>query len=145
MIANRTKTVDRASRRGVAALEAIFALSLFMITVLGMIGIADLLITEQLLSEASGRGARVAALGGTPEQIQDAVQAVLGRERAANTSIYVGPVISETDAASSLDAVPPGGLIEVRIEIEAQHATATRLAPIRPTELLVGRTVMLRE
>lgn len=138
MFAPRRHT-RKQQRRGTLTIELLLALPVFMALVVGMVGMADLLITEQMLSEASGRAARAAALGGTEEQVQDAVRSVLGPERAERATIHVGR------ADGSLEPVAPGALIEVRVEIEAQFATATRLAPIRSDEILIGRTVMQRE
>lgn len=139
MIAPRPQMSDRRSRRGVASFEAIFVLPIFLALVLGMAGIADLLITEQLIGEASARAARTAALGGTEEQVKESIRAVLGPDRADHAKIHVGAANGEPGP------VPPGGLIEVRIEIECRHATTTGLAPVSGDEPLVGRTVMQRE
>ncbi len=139
MIALRPQARDRRTRRGVASFEAIFVLPIFLALVLGMAGIADLLIAEQLIGEASGRAARTAALGGSEEQVKESIRAVLGPDRADRAKIYVLAANGEPGP------IPPGGLIEVRIEIEARHATTTGLAPVSGNEPLVGRAVMQRE
>jgi TadE-like protein len=139
MFAPRPPVPRRRARRGAAAFETLLVLPLFLALLLGMVGIADLLITEQLLAEASCRGARAAALGGSPEQVRECVRAVLGDDRGRRAKIHVGAADGEPGP------VPPGGLIEVRVELEARDATATRLAPVRGDEPLVGRTVMQRE
>ena len=151
MLALCQATCKQSVRRGAVAFESLLILPLFLLVVVAAVGVADLVVTEQLVDEASGRAARTAALGGSEEQVKESVRAVLGAERAKHVTIHVGPVRrsapSEHDTVGSTgrDAVPPGGLIEVRIEIEARHATTTRLAPVSGTELLVGRTVMQRE
>ena len=117
----------------------LLALPVFLVLVFGMVGLADLLVAEQLLAEASGRAARAAALGGSEEQVKDAVRSILGPARTDRATIRVGP------ANGGSGPVPPGGLLEVRIELEAQYATTTHLAPIRSDEVLLGRTVMQRE
>ena len=127
-------------RRGVLAAEALLAIPLFLLVVLGAVGMADLLITEQVVGEASGRAARTAAMGGSPEDVTNVVRAVLGDERAKQATITVRGV-DGTDAS----LVPPGGLLEVRVQIPARHATTTGLAPVSGDEPLVGRTVMQRE
>jgi len=141
MLARRPSSlVKRTPRRGFVTMELLyFALPVFLIVVFGMVGLGDLLVTEQLLAEASGRAARAAALGGSEEQIKDAVRSILGPDRTGHAKIHVG----RADGGSG--PVPPGGLIEVRIEIEARHATVTHLAPVSDDELLLGRTVMQRE
>lgn len=131
---------SRPARRGSVATETLLVLPLLLLVVLGMVGLADLIISEQLLAEAGGRAARAAALGKSDEEIAAAARSVLGDERAANATICVRPVNGRCD-----EPVPPGGLFEVRIEIAARHATTTRLALIDPDEVLVGRAVMQRE
>lgn len=139
MLALRLTARERNKRRGVAVVEMAIILPIVLLMIFGMAGLADLLVTEQLLSEASGRAARTAALGGTDEQVKAAVAATLGPQRAQHVAIYVGA------ADGSKGPVPPGGLIEVRLEVKAGDATATRLFPIRADEVLVGRTVMQKE
>jgi len=129
----------RKPRRGFVTVELLLALPVVLAIFFGMVGMADLVITEQLLAEASGKAARAAALGGSEEQVKEAVRSVLGPARTDRATIRVG------SANGGSGPVPPGGLIEVRIEIEAQHATTTNLAPIRSDEVLLGRTVMQRE
>lgn len=139
MFAPRPSSRKRPTRRGVVTVELLLALPVFIALMLGMVGLADLAVSEQMLAEASGRAARAAALGGSEEQVKEAVRSVLGSERTERATIRVGA------ANGQPGPVPPGGLIEVRVEIEAQYATATRFAPIRDDEVLLGRTVMQRE
>src|SRR5262245_34764487 len=103
----------RKARRGVITIELLLALPGFLALIFGMVGLADLLVAEQLLAEASGRAARTAALGGSEEQVKEAVRSILGPERTDRATIHVRP------ANGGSGPVPPGGLIEVRIEIEA--------------------------
>lgn len=161
MLARRPTSRKAPARRGAISFEALLILPLFTLVIFGAVGIADLVITEQLIDEASGRGARVAALGGSREQVEEAVRAVIGPERMKHAKVHIGPAArggkkndknddndrkrKDRDDDSGERAVPPGGLLEVRVELPARHATATRLAPIRATETLVGRTVMQKE
>jgi hypothetical protein len=168
MFAQRPNSSRPARRRGTAAAETLLVLPLFALLLAGMIGLADLLIAEQQLDEASGRAARCAALGGTEEQVRDTIRAVLGPERAKHATIHITPLGCENRPGRSDDRADrqagtrddrqdghaddghhgrgsPCGLIEVRIELEARYATVTRLAPVRRSEKLVARTVMQRE
>ncbi len=126
-------------RRGVAAVEALLAIPLFLVVVLGAVGVGDLIISEQLLAEASARAARTAALGGTEDQVRQCVQIVLGEDRAQHATISIGP------ADGGDGPIGPGRLIEVRIELDCRYATTTGLAPVPDDEPLVGRCVMQRE
>lgn len=137
MLAPHPTRPDRKRRRGAAPVEMLLILPVFLGVIFGMAGLADLLVTEQLLSEASARGARTAALGGTKAEIEASVKAVLGPNRSTNMTIVVTPPLDSP--------IPPGSLIEVRVEVKAGDATATRLFPIRADEQLVGRTVMQKE
>lgn len=137
MIARRPSP-DR-PRRGVVALETLLLLPVLLLVVAGMVGLTDLIMAEQKLDRASGAAARVAAGGGSDEDIERAVHATLGEKQARHAKIYV----SREDENGR--PIPQGGMIEVRVEIQARHATATPLAPIRPSEPLIGRTVMPRE
>ena len=141
MPAPRPSRRDRA-RRGAVSVEALFAVPLLLAVVLGIVGVADLIVTEQVLAEASGRGARAAALGGTPHEVEAAVRAVLGPDRSRHARIFAGPADGHHYGHRP---VPPGGLIEVRVVIAARDATATPFAPVGGDERLVGRTVMQRE
>ena len=70
----RPAASKRLPRRGIVIFEALAAIPLFLIVLLGGVGMADLLITEQLVSEASGRAARKAAMGGSTEEIDAVVR-----------------------------------------------------------------------
>lgn len=159
MLALRPLVRNRRARRGMVSTETLLVLPLFLTVVLGMVGLADLLIAEQLLNEASARGARVAAVGGSDEQIKDAIQAILGPDKMANATIYVGrPHRANQSESHGHDGqwqqnaenqqgrpIWPGELIEVRIEIQAQNATTTSLIHFCPNQQLIGRTVMQLE
>jgi hypothetical protein len=154
MSALRPQSHNPRTRRGAVAFEALIVLPLFSLIVIGMVGLADLIISEQLLAEASARGARTAALGGTEDQIRDSILAVLGPQRGEHVSIHVFPVSALTNDEKPENSVyrqsdgrdnwkcRPGELIEVRIELECQYAAATRFCPVSPNELLIGRSVM---
>lgn len=173
MLPNRPLPPTRARRRGLVAAEMLLVLPIFLLLLTGMIGFADLLIAEQKMDEASGRAARVAALGGSEEQIEEAVRAVLGPDRAKHATIHITPICGhdanrtgdedhedQKDSADHDDgegdgksresgrAPPRGrhlGLIEVRVELEVRYATATRFVPTARTEKLIGRTVVQRQ
>lgn len=144
-------------------MEALFVLPIFSLITLGLVAISDLIVAEQLLSEASARGARTAALGGTEDQIREAVFSVLGPARSQYATIYVTPVTNCGDNShnqqrgESPDAVPvspssgnnppggwkcrPGQLVEVRVEVDVGHATVLSFCPVCPSEKLVGCSV----
>ncbi len=126
-------------RRGAVAMETLLSVPLVGLLVAGAIGIADLIVAEQLVQEASARAARVAALGGDDAQIRQTVAAVLGSRRAQAAQVLVG---SPADEPGPL---PPGQLIEVRVELSVSDATVTPLVPLSGSETVVGRSVVLKE
>jgi hypothetical protein len=135
----RESTGRSRSRRAAASFETLLTLPLLLLAAAALVGLADLLVAEQLVSEASARAARVAALGGDETEIRQAVVAVLGPTRGSRAQISI----------SNLEETPsppvPGQLLEVRVAITVGEATLTWLVPASPSELLVGRSVMLRE
>lgn len=120
-------------RRGVVAVEALLAVPAVLVVLGLLVGAAELIAAQQLLAEAGGRAARVAAVGGSPEQVRAAAVAVLGAERGERAEVSIDP-----------PAGPPGELIEVRVTLAARHLT-TGLAPVDRDEPLTGRAVMVRE
>lgn len=120
-------------------MEALLALPLLLLVAAGLVGLADLLVAEQLVGQASALGARVAALGGDEAEVRQAVAAVLGPDRAERAQVVIGT----PEGTPSPPA--PGQPLEVRVEIRVRDATLTWLVPSDPNEPLVGRTVMLRE
>lgn len=120
-------------RRGAVAIETLLAVPVVMAVLALLVGAAELIAAQQLLAEAGGRAARVAAVGGTPGQVRAAVAAVLGSERGEKAEVVIDPPDG-----------PPGGLVEVRVTLAARHLT-TRLAPVSRNEPLAGRAVMVRE
>lgn len=139
MLPRRPRSLDR-SRHGSIATEALLTLPLLLLLLAGLVGLADLLISEQMLAEASGRAVRAAALGKSDDEIIDAVRSVLGEERTASATICVRPIDGDYG-----DPVQPGQLVEVRVELAARSATATPLALVDPDEILFGRSVMQKE
>jgi len=82
-------TTTRARRRGIAAIELLLITPVFLLVLAGMIGFADLIIAEQKMDQASGRVARIASMGGSEDQMREALVAVLGPERAKHAKIKI--------------------------------------------------------
>ncbi len=124
---------------GVVALEILLLLPLLLILLVGVVGLVDLIAAEQTLDEAAGVGARVLAAGGTDDEVVAAVQAVLGNGRTERAIIR-----AIRDTADG-QPIPPGGLVEVRVELEARYAITTAFAPVARGRTLVSRSVMPRQ
>ncbi len=129
----------REVRRGSTAVEALLVLPLLLAVAAGLVGLADLLVAEQLVGEASVRAARVAALGGDETEVRQVVAAVLGPARAARAQVIIGRPDGQTSP------IAPGEPLEVRVEITVRDATMTWLVPAPPSEPLIGRAIMLKE
>jgi hypothetical protein len=142
------------------ALELLLTLPLVVFAGVLMVGIADLVIAEQKLDEASGRAGRIVAMGGSEQDVRNMLAAFLGAERAHHATVTITPLhrpeISPSTDYSAMEmeatnfAVSPAGgikhreLIEVRIELDVGHATVTKMVPLGRDEKLIGRTVVLR-
>src|SRR5579872_2474051 len=68
----------RTPRRGALALELLFALPVLLAVILATVEFSQLLVARQQLLVASREGARVAAQGGSPDDVQQAVAQFLG-------------------------------------------------------------------
>lgn len=65
-------------RRAALAMELLLALPILMTVVLGMVQFSLLISARQIVTVAAREGGRVAALGGTQEEIQAAVDRSIG-------------------------------------------------------------------
>lgn len=155
MRAPRPLPSKRAARRGSVSFEALLVLPLLLMVVCGGVGLADLLVSEQMIDEASAKAARTAALGGSAERVRQTARAALGPKRAEHAEITVRVIRAEKaderrddpeqDRGGDDYHPAPGDLLEVRVTIPARHATATALAPIKGGKELVGRSVIQHE
>src|SRR3954452_603182 len=70
--------VDRTRRRGQVALELLLVLPVLLAVLLGTVEFSLWLTAQQQVNMAAREGARVAATGGTPDEINQAVRRALG-------------------------------------------------------------------
>lgn len=155
MRAPRPPRVERTARRGSVSFEALLVLPLLLLVVFGGVGLSDLLVTEQVIDEASAKAARTAALGGSAERVRQTARAALGPKRAEHAEITVRVIRadkadeprddSDSDRGYDDYRPAPGDLLEVRVTIPARYATATALAPVKGETKLVGRSVIQHE
>lgn len=147
-------------RRGVVATELLLTLPLIVLLGVFLVGLADLVVAEQKLDEASGRAGRIIAMGGSEQDVRMMLNAFLGPERAQHAQVTITPLnrpelsfatdsfAMEIDATNFTDAPAANNkhreLIEVRIELDVRRATVTTLVPLGRDEKLIGRTVVLR-
>lgn len=136
----------RPQRRGVLALELLFVFPILLVLVLAVVQFGLTLHARQQLLAASREGCRVAAVGGSPEQVTEAVRKCLGAGRLGQAETTIS---DETGAPVPPGSdVPSGELVQVWVRIPAGFVVPDLLRFIgvsqRNTEL-VGRTTMRRE
>jgi Flp pilus assembly protein TadG len=138
------RTIDRqdAGRRGSFTVELLLVLPILMTVVLGAVEFSMLAQVRQQLLIASREGTRVAALGGTPADVQTATQNALGAGVLQNATIQ----INITD--NSGNPLPSGQPVSVIVTVQAGQAVPDLLAFIGYSignELLAAQTVMRKE
>ncbi len=96
--------------------ELLFVLPLLLVLLLAMAEFSMILTTQTRLAAAARDGAREAATGGSPRQVRQAVQRVLGEEQMRHARVLIRP---EYDEEAPL---LPGEAVEVRVELDAKGA-----------------------
>lgn len=132
----------RRRRRGSMSIELLFVLPVALIVLMATIEFSMFLTARQQLTAASREGARVLALGGTPEEAEDAARLFLGSGRLAGATVTV------FDTDDNGDPVPAGEPVTVRVSIPTAQAVPDLLAFIGFSlngDVLVAQTVMRKE
>jgi uncharacterized protein (UPF0333 family) len=134
--------VKSSPRRAHVALELLLVLPLLLTVLLGTVEFSLMLTAQQQVSLASREAARVAATGGTPDEILYAVRLSLGDARFMQATVT--PLLTDTDG----NPIPSGEPIAVRVELPATAAVPDMLVfagiSIR-NQVLMGQTVMRKE
>jgi Flp pilus assembly protein TadG len=126
-------------RRGNVALEMLLVLPVVLTVVLAMVEYGLMMSAQEHLLAASREGGRVAALGGTPQDVTNAVQRHLGAGPLSQAEIDM------TLTDSSGNPVPSGEPVTVWVSLPATAAVPNLLRFIGfdiAQETLVARTVM---
>lgn len=121
------------------AFEALLVIPAVLLVLTTAVEFGMLVAAEQRLAEASARAARVRALGGTEEQMGEAVRQVLGQKR------YCAATIIYNDCNYKVN---PGELVIVRVELPTSAAAPIVLDLVGSLFLgqtLVGQTAMPKE
>ncbi len=129
-------------RRGVLAVELLLALPVVVIIVLAMIEFSLILIARQQLTAASREGARVAAVGGTEDDITSTVKTFLGT--GALAAAEVDAVIRDSDN----NLLPSGAPVQVAVHISTGKVVPNFLALFGfsiAKDVMVASTVMRKE
>ena len=143
MLVKRTLlTGNRQQRKGSFTIELLFVLPILMAVLLGTIEFSMFGLARQQVVAASREGARVAALGGSQQDVQQAAQLFLGNGPLANATIQVGI----TDDAGN--PIPSGQPVQVTVSVAANQAVPDLLAFIGisiKNETIAAQTVMRKE
>ena len=133
---------NRGRRAGTVAIELLFVLPLLLSLLFGMIEFSLFLAARQQVTTASREGARVAALGGTEAEVQQAVAQFLGAGNLGNATAQVTFIPQAGLPATSGDAV------QVVVSLPVSQAVPDLLAFIGVSlqnQNIVASTVMRKE
>jgi Flp pilus assembly protein TadG len=124
------------------AVELLVALPIVLAVLLGMIEFSMLLVARQQILVASREGARVAALGGTADDVDKAVHQFLG------TGSLAGAQVQAQLTDQSGQPVPSGGAVAVTVSLPTAQAVPDLLRFIGfslGNDVLTVQTVMRKE
>jgi len=137
-----TQRWQRKAHRGSLTLELLFVLPILLIVLLATVEFSILGLSRQQLVAASREGARVAALGGSELDIDNAVQLYLGNGQLANAAIQV--VITDPSG----NPLPSGAPVTVTVAVPATQAAPDVLSFTGISlvnETIIAQTVMRKE
>lgn len=123
-------------------LELLLVLPIALVLVLAVVEFSMILVVRQQLTAASREGARVAAIGGSPVEIEAAVRIFLG-----NGTLSQAEVVSVLTDESGI-AIPSGGAVQVVVTLPTAQAVPNLLAPFGfsiANDVIYARTIMRKE
>ena len=129
-------------RTGSAAVELLFVLPILLLLILAMVQVGMLMAAQQQLQLASREAARVAALGGTKTEVEDAAKIVLGKGVLSQATI--ASVLTDSDGKP----LPSGAAVIVEVSMATKAAVPNFVAwsgVVLAGETISGRTVMRKE
>jgi Flp pilus assembly protein TadG len=160
----------RTNRRGSVALELLILAPVLLGLIFAVVQISTMTAANEHLAAASREGARVAALGGGPDEIRRAVWNHLGQgnlstavvtavitQKQDGTPIMTvltdsnGQPVDQTDDGNDQNQgfpIPSGEPVLVRVETPAANATPNLMAMLGvnlQNSTLVGQTIMRKE
>jgi hypothetical protein len=129
-------------RRASLAVELLFVLPLLLLVLLGTVELSLWLTAQQQVALASREGARAAARGGNAQAVLQAVQQVLGPNRAPAAQVQA----TLTDASGQ--PLPSGAAVSVLVALPAGRVVPDLLGLAGlsiANETLASQTVMSKE
>jgi Flp pilus assembly protein TadG len=129
----------RRKRRGVAVVEFALIAPLFFLLILGMVEIGRMVMVQQIITNASREGARLAILDGTTTS--EVKQKVTDYLDMANIKNYDEPVVTPDPPTSAGYGQP----VSVTVSIDAHKISLIPLPKFSSNKKLTASTVMRRE
>jgi Flp pilus assembly protein TadG len=136
------KNPRQSRREGALAIQLLFVLPILFAFFFGMIEFSMLLIVRQQLLTASREGARVAALGGSSDDVQQSTQLFLGTGSLSQATIE--SVLTDANGRP----LHTGDPVLVTVTLQATQAVPDLLAFIGfsiSNETIVAQSVMRKE
>lgn len=133
------RSQEHRKRRGILAIELLFALPLIFGLLLAMIQFSMFLSARQQVANATREGARVLALGGNADEVRLAVDRFLGPQTAD---------ISATFTDGNGNPVAPGQPVEIIVRIPTKSMVPDMLGMIGfgwGDSKLIAKAVMRKE
>jgi hypothetical protein len=133
----------RSQRRASFTLELLLIFPVLLALILCVVEFSMLLAISEQLAQASREGARVAAVGGDVEDVEEAVHRALGHGR-LEQEVKIEAVLTDEDGHPLHEGDP----VEVRVSVAADVAVPDLLRFVGISihdDTLAGRTVMRKE
>jgi hypothetical protein len=129
----------KSQRRGLLAIELLFALPLIIALLLGMIQFSLFLSARQQVTNATREGARVLALGGNADEVRLAVDRFLGPQLA-----HISATLTDING----DPIVPGQPVEIIVRVPTKYLVPDMLGMIGfgwGDSKLISKAVMRKE
>jgi hypothetical protein len=133
---------SRDARRGSAAVELLFVFPVVLALLLGTVEFSLWLAAQQQVTLAAREGARVAATGGSSDDVNSAVALVLGSTRASQAQVV--SVLTASDGTSLV----PGDPVLVQVQLPASAVVPDLLIFLGlsiKNQAILSQTVMRKE
>lgn len=133
-------------RSGYLLFELLLLFPVLLVLILAAVEFGMLLHARQQLIAASREGCRVAAVGGTQEDVAEMVRQVLGPGRLGDAEVHL--TLADGTPVASPSEIPTGEAVAVWVRLPARYAVPDLLRFIGYSlrdDQIIGRTVMRRE
>ena len=122
-------------RSGQVVLETLLVMPILVTLLAAGVVLGMLLLAEQKVDEASGLGARVGSVGGTDQDIRNAVRRALGENWAYHSTVCISRTETTTDGTPII-------VVKVTLQAYAVVPNIRVFGICTCSKVLVGQTVM---